>query len=484
MYSLKRMAALLAVAAVLAMLLPGVAAAAGSPALAIDTVNRYDGMDKAWGQGYLPSVSHGKASVVLPLVLDPQSGVTAVADNSVTVKPDYGDPSSSPFVFSNLETTVKRTAHGVNGTAATVKAWLLKFSFSLESHRTNGRYPLVFHVSYALADGTAQTQDFTVYVTIKDGINPYATPKPAATPKPQPQPKLIVSRYEVKPGVVQAGSSFTIDFDVKNTSDTADVRNIKITLKGEGTDLEPAGQTNTLYLKDLAKSATASLSFDMKAAFDAEPKPQKVAITIDYEDGSGTAYTAGDDVLVQLSQAVRIEFDKPNIPAAVNAGDTVTVNLNVFNMGRTSLNNVLCKVSAPGLLPEGSAFLGNMEPGASETAEIFVCAGTLDMSLDGDGNIVKDPNVTGLYGATSGFINVTYEDEFGNKLNQQVKLGTTIAEPAVPASTPAPVDNKKDAGQWWISVVVAGAVVASAILAMAAMRRRRTREVEGGNEAD
>lgn len=474
--------------ALLAAALPGTAVAAGAQVLVIDSGNKYAGMAKTYSQGYLPAVSHGKATVVLPLVINTQSGVAAVKDDSITVTPEFGDPSTSPFVFSNTQAKVNLAANAVNGTAATVQSWLLTFSFPLESRRVNGRYPLTLHVAYALADGTAQEQAFTVYVTITDGINPNATPKPAATPKPTPpplpQPRLIVSKYAVTPDVVQAGTKFTLDFDITNTSDTVNVRNIKVTVKGEGTDLMPVSLSNTLYIKSLAKDGTESLGFEMKARYDAQPKPQKVNIAIDYEDGNGTAYTASDEILVQMTQAIRLEFDKPNIAANVTAGDTVPVSLNVFNMGRNALMNVMCKVAAPGLLPEGSVFLGTLDAGGSKTAELFVFVGTRDMSLSETGDIVHSNDAQNLYGGTEGVINVSYEDEFGNKYSQQVKLATTIGEPAAPAPTAAPDEPKAEAGQWGISIAVAGGAIIVIAAALLILRKRRVREVAKGDETD
>jgi hypothetical protein len=222
----------------------------------------------------------------------------------------------------------------------------------------------------------------------------------------------------------------------------------------------------------------------MKARFDAEAKPQKVTATIDYEDMGGSAYTASGDIIVQVTQPIRLEFDKPNIPAAVTAGDTVPVSLSVYNMGRNKLQNVLCKVEAPGLLPESSAFIGNMDAGAGKTAELFVYVGTRDMSLSETGEITKDPNAAELYGDTTGFITVTYEDEFGNKMSQQVKLDTTISEPVVPTPTPAPEGPKAETGQWWISVAAAAVLVAVIITIMAGAARRRKRKVARHSETD
>ena len=286
------------------------------------------------------------------------------------------------------------------------------------------------------------------------------------------------------PEVVEAGKEFKLEFDIHNTSDTAAVRNIKVSVRGEGTDLAPVSGSNTLYVKDLAKSAVETLEFAMKARFDAEPKPQKVTIAIEYEDRNGVAYSTSDELLVSVTQPMRMEFDRPNFPAEVTAGETVPLSLNVFNMGRSPVQNVLCKVFGPGLIPEGSAFLGNMEAGTGKTAELFVIAGTRDMSLGEGGKIVFDPAVTDQYGNTAGYILVTWEDEFGKQYDRQVELSTEIKAPVTPpVSAPKEPENPQ-AGQWGASIAIGAGLVAAIIAAMILFRRRRAKEAAGSDEVD
>jgi hypothetical protein len=486
MFSAKRyFTMLLAVALLFITVLPVTAHADGAQALAIDTKYRYEGMNKTWGQGYVPTVSGNTVKVVLPLVLNPQAGVAAIAGDVVSVKPDYGDPAGSPFVFSNLETSVKLVDHAVNGTATLKKAWLLSFSFALEKHRLNGRYPLTFHVNYTLPDGTAAMQDFTVYVTIRNGIDPNATPKPLPTPKPtpppQPQPRLIMSQYAVAPESVEAGKEFQLNFDITNTSETVNVRNIKVTVKSESEDFKPVSGSNTLIVSSLAKSATKPLSVKMIAQFDAVPKQQKVTVTIDYEDGNGTAYSASDEIPVQVVQPLHIEFDKPNVPESMNAGDTAPFTLQVLNKGRSPVYNVMCVLEAPGLLPEAGVFLGSIDPGTAKPAQVMVFPGTRNMSVAADGSVTTGGNDADMFGLTSGTITITYEDEFGKQYSSTVKIQTTINAPAEPVADIKKPDPPK-ASQWWVSALIAAALIAAILIILALGRKSRKRKVQGREE--
>ena len=442
------------------------AGAAGN-ALSIDSENKYTGMDKSYAEGYMPSVSGGVAIVVLPLVSS-----TAIVGNSVSITLEYGDAQTSPFVFSNLQKSVALSSNQINGGASTKSGYLVSLSLPLQSDRVNGRYPLGIQVSYTTADG-ANSQTFTVYVTIADGVNPNATPQPSAA---ETQPKIIVSEYHISPSNALAGEDFSVKVTLKNTSGSKGVRNMKIAYKGETNDLLPSGSSNTVFIDSLGAGKTSTVTLKMKVGLDAQPKPQRVLLSIEYESGSGAAYSSNEEIPIEIHQPNRISYDPPSIPTQINAGDTIPVSLNVFNMGKNTLNNVMCTVQAQGLLPEGSAFLGNMESGASKTAQIYVFVGTKDMVMTTDG-VSIGADETKNYGPISGMIHLSYEDSYGESYNQDIPFSTIINPPARVAATAQPVAAQPKASQWWISVLIAAVLLAGAFVAFALVKRSRRKRV-------
>ena len=128
----------------------------------IDDTHIYEGMEKAYKDGYEPTVSDDKVQMVLPLVTEDMEAVS-----SITVTPELGDTSSAPFVYKNYQKTFKATEETVNGTKDKKKVFLVSYTFPLKSDRKNGTYPVVFDVS-AKADGQEIQQSFTLYVTIAD----------------------------------------------------------------------------------------------------------------------------------------------------------------------------------------------------------------------------------------------------------------------------------------------------------------------------
>lgn len=476
----KRFGIIIAAILALAMAMPAAAQADGAPGagstaglLTIDNKNVYAGMSKSYAAGYMPTHSGSKVRIVLPLLAG-----APIAGDTVTVTPNLGTPGSSPFVFGNYIETVKLAPHPVNTGAASVSAYLADLSLPLASGRMRGTYPVLLTVDYKDGSGTDMEQTFTLYVTV-NGKDPNATP-PAPTPEPvRHQPKVIVSKYSVSPDPVVAGKDFTLEFTLKNTSDSYAVSNIQVTVKS-GADLYPADNTNTLYYKGIAKGKTLNVSIPMRAKEDATTDPHSVSVTVEYEDARATGFTESSDIPVTVTQSLCLTYDAPNAPASMTAGDTAPFTLQVMNKGRSKVYNVTCALQAPGLLPQASAFLGDMDPGTAKPAQIMVFAGSLDMTADG-----ASPAPLGGasgFGMTSGAITITYEDEFGKQYTDTVKTGTTIEAPVMP-SAPAETPAQPKASQWWISVLIAAALIAAVAVFLALSRRSRERKVRPHDEA-
>ncbi len=502
--------------------------------LSIDNGNVYAGMAKSYSQGYVPGINTGTATVVFPLV---PSG--DIQNSRINVTVGLGDASSSPFVFGNYDQTIGLQNNPVNNGAGNVSSYLVTLTLPMVDSRIMGRYPVTITANYTASDGTALSQVFTAYVTVSDGKDPNATPTPSPTVSaeaPLPQPKIIIKNHTLTPEDVLAGSSFDLEVTLLNTSDSQAVQNITVTAKGETADLVPLKDTGSAYIKRIGSGKTADFHTKMQVRQDAKAGAQKVLIGVEYENGKATAFTANYEIIVQVSQPIRLKYDKPSIPQNVNAGDTISIALNMMNMGKSTLYNVRCALDAPGLIPEGSAYLGNMDAGTSKSGDITVLVGTLDMSSDSgqtalpsseinqgnapaaqaapvavaaakqaaiaasevkpaaggaeqapaaqDDNSAPPEGGAGNYGPTQGKITITYEDQNGKEYNEEIDISTTIEPPVIPAigsDNPEEAETPDTVSQWWISVLIAGGIAAGLIVFLR-IRKKKKALLEDGNE--
>jgi hypothetical protein len=474
---MKRLCVLLAVILMLVLIWPAAALAEGEPTptptveptesptelvaavnLDIDNTHAYDGMDKAYKDGYTPDVKDGIATVVLPLIADGE-----IKDNAITVTPNLGDTASSPFVYRNYQKTVYLQDNAVAG-GGTVPSYLVRFDLSLASGRVNGVYPVTIDVQAQTPDGSSVQKSFTCYVTITDGKDPNATTPTPEPEKPTSQPKIIISGYSVNPSPAIAGEEFTVSITLKNTSETKSVQNMVVTASCESPNFSLQNDSDTFYIGKLGKGKTTEIELKYKTDLETPAQRYNITLAIGYDNTDATPLTSTGTVAVQVSQPLRVEMEIPQIAPEVNAGDTLPLTFQVMNMGRSKVYNVRCELSAPGLIPSGTAFIGNMEPGTAMPGEMDVFIGTKNMTEGYEGE--------DKYGYTNGVITLIYEDEAGQQYTKDVEFSTTINPPVIVAASTEPAEEPEKAGQWWVSIVI-GAVAIGGLAAFLVIRTKR-----------
>jgi hypothetical protein len=459
---MKKCFALLTVMLLLLSLIPAVALAEGIR-FSIDDGNVYEGMDKSYQDGYVPKVKSGVATIVIPLVASGE-----ISGNAITATPGLGDPSSSPFVFKNYQKTVTLADNPVGDGSTTVSSYLVRFDLPLKSGRFNGVYPVTVTIEAQDGEGNAIEQAFTSFVTVTDGKNPNATPKPE---KPVPAPKVIISGYGMDPSPAVAGEEFTATITLRNTSETQAVQNMTATVSCDSPDFLLLNDSSTIFVGDIAKDGTADVQLRYKTGLDTPARQYSISLSIQYENANASGYSSSGSVPVIVSQPLRVQMEKPKIAADVNAGDTLPLEFQVMNLGRGTVYNVRVELSAPGLFPSGAAFIGNMEAGTAGTGEMDVFVGMKSMT-EGHENDEK-------YGMTGGKVTLVYEDDEGKEYREDTDFTTTIGEPAIPEAPAAAEEEPKKAGQWWVSILAGGIILLGLAALLIFSGRRRGKRHEG-----
>ena len=178
-----------------------------------------------------------------------------------------------------------------------------------------------------------------------------------------------------------------------------------------------------------------------------------------YDDPDAVTLSSSGGFDVTVVQPLDVSLSVPAFASTVRAGDTIPLDFQVMNLGRSSIYNVRCDVSGYGLLPVNTAFIGDMEAGSEGTASLNLFIGTKDMSEDYTGSE--------QYGQTTGTIKLTYEDVFGEVYIQSFDFETTIEAPAA-AVVKNDEEEQQPAIQWWVSVLILGGIAVLAGTAVCA----------------
>ncbi|MBR1865699.1 MAG: hypothetical protein IJ801_04255 [Lachnospiraceae bacterium] len=442
--------------------------AEGTVTLSIDNQNVYEGMKKAYKNGYMPSVSDNKVLLILPLTADGE-----LKNNELTASVDLGATQHSPFTYKNYEKTFSLAEMPVNGTSRQNQIYYIRFDLSLVKVRYNGIYPVTVIVSAKDGKEHAISQSFTIYISITDGRDPDGTddaesnsgedvPAPEAgggETTPTPEPVVLVSACSLKPGTVEAGTDFTATVTIKNTNMAKDVQNMVITVDYDNEAFCFMDASESIYVTGLGKGSSMELPVHFHVNRNTREGNYKITFNMNYDNADAATLNSTGSIAIPVRQMMKVELTVPQIARSVTAGDTLPLDFQVMNLGRSKVYNVRCNIEGEGLVETSTAFIGNLEGGTDGTASMNLFISTKDQA-EGE-----------QYGSTEGVITMTYEDAEGQEYTQDFSFMTTIEKPEFSTGNKKE-DEKRSAGQWWVSVVVLAVVIAGIGIVFVSRKRR------------
>lgn len=413
--------------------------------LKIDDANQYDGMEKPYKDGYVPTNANGSVRIVFPILSEGE-----LKGNTLRAALDLGDAQTAPFVFKNYEKDIKLQTVKVNANTKEVSAYVADFTVDLKKKRTNGSYPVILKVTAKDTKGNPMEQEFTTYVTIADGIDPDATTEetvePVAEELPTFAPKVMVKSYKYSKSEILPGDEVKADIVLLNTSKENTVKNMTVAVTADTESFTLLSQSDSIYIEKIAPQEETTITFSYRVNAKTAAGQYDFDLAMDYADGDGNTYTTTGKAKIMIGQSSEMQFDALNFPAEVVVADVVEANVQAMNLGRSKIYNVRAEIAADGLKPQGTIFIGDMEAGTAATGSTQVSVSSLSGSK--------------LYGNTEGTVTYYYEDESGKEYTEEATFTTTIKSPFSDQKEETTPDNTN---QWWvIMAVVLGCIVVGA----------------------
>lgn len=435
----------------------------GPARLYIDNTNLYEHMTKTYSQGYVPVVKGGTATIVLPLQCQSELRGGILRARAVL-------EAGGPFVTKNYEQTVELKTHKVNGGKGRAECYCVVFSLQLEGGRVNGSYPVTIAVAGTDIAGGEVREEFQLYVNISDGKDPNATPKPEPVPTPSPEPPVVLGpkvlvqscvaislEEDAQDGVVNAGDHIRVTVTLINTSQSQALENMAVTAASPGEGFALLSASDSVYIGALPAGGTVDVVYDYQVAPETPAGQYGIPLSYDYAYNKGETGSGAGSARVNISQPLDMEFSLSRMPAEAVVSDVVEANVQAINLSHAKAYNVRAVIEGDGLLPSGTAFIGDLEGGTSGEKPLQV-------------------TITGLtssdtpYGPASGTVTYLYEDGDGREYTQTGSFNLDIKSPF---SEEKPKE-KDDPGQFWIVMGAVGVVLLGLIgvLVLRAARRR------------
>ncbi|MCL1983333.1 MAG: NEW3 domain-containing protein [Clostridiales bacterium] len=180
-------------------------------------------------------------------------------------------------------------------------------------------------------------------------------------------PQLMVEQYSYGGSSVMAGKEFFLNVGFFNTSGK-ELSNIKVTISSDDGTFVPVDSSNSFFMDNVPGGGHFSKTLVLRAKPSAEQKTTAITVMMSYEDGDGGAFTAEDTISIPVMQAMRLSVDEIVPPYECYVGSPGSSTLQFYNMGKTTLNNLM--VNAEGdfdIMESNSYYVGNMEGGNSDS---------------------------------------------------------------------------------------------------------------------
>lgn len=402
------------------------APARADAAFAVDERRVLTGMERSWLQGYTPEISHGRLTLVLPII-------SPVAEGAIHGEVLLDDERLSPFPLQDMTATARRPANGV---------WALRFSLDLHDDRRNGDYPATLRIMGTDAQGDPLQTDIPYVFHIRDG---------------QPNTEALRMELTEVQAAFRVGEDGCVTATLTNPCLSVTYEQVALRITDGSGDILPQ-HAGTLYWEALVPGQSVQVSFPMTVLFTATPSPHVLDFSLDWT-ALGQRVSQSESYTLPVSQDIRLEPGGLKMPTSVLAGDSVTLSLPLMNMGTGDVTQVLAALTLPGITERQSVLVGSIAPGETKTAQLTFSTG-------------KE-----LAGDFSGTLAVTCADSGGNASEFTLPVALTVEAP--PAYTEASAAGPEEASPVPLYLLGGGCVLLLLLLvAQGALYRRKMHRME------
>lgn len=418
----------LAVLLTVLFLVPIFSAQAEDSSFTIDQDRILNGMNRSWLQGYEPSVSQNKWTLVLPVLSDEAYGF-------IQTELIMADETLSPFKPQTMSVKTQRSESGI---------YAVRLPLELYADRNNGDYACTIRITGKTKASDALSMEIPYTVRIRDG-----------------QPSREVMRIQITDVItdLKVGEDGSVTATFTNPCKTVTFEQPVLRVSDSSREIIPQG-VDVLYLDDLNPGESRTVTFPMTVKPSAAVSHHILDFNLNWYS-FGQNITQTESYTVPVTQEMRLENGGLKMADSVIAGDSLTITLPLMNMGRADLINVLATVSLPGVTDKQSVLVGTITPGETRNAQITITPGK---------HVVGD---------FIGTLTVEATDHDGNPTSFSLPLSLSVDAPVIAAVTDTTVAKEKKAPPYLTYGLAGGCgVLLSICIVQGIVLRRKIRKLE------
>ncbi len=393
----------------------------------IDQDRVLKGMNRSWKQGYEPSISQNKLTLVLPILSEQANG-------SIETELMMADETLSPFKPQTMSVRTQRSESGI---------YAVRLPLELYADRTNGDYACTIRITSKTKAGDVLSMKMPYTIRIRDG-----------------QPSREVMRMQITDVLtdLKVGEDGWVKATLTNPCKTVSFEQPVLRISDSSREIIPQG-ADVLYLDDLKPGESRTVTFPMTVKPNASVLHHILDFSLNWLS-LGQAITQTESYTVPVTQEMRLEQGGIKMADSVIAGDSLTITLPLMNMGRADLINVLATVSLPGVTDKQSVLVGTITPGETRNAQITLLPGK---------------HISGNF---TGTLTVEATDNDGNPTSLSLPISLTVEEPVIVTKSDAPVQEKEKIPYLTYGLGGGCALLLIICIVQGAMLRRKIRKLE------
>lgn len=220
-------------------------------------------------------------------------------------------------------------------------------------------YPLAVNIEYEDIFGVKYSASQYIGVYIENGSG-------------KTVPRIIVDKYSLNPLSVKAGEDFKLKMSFLNTSSIANVSNIKVTVASDDGTFTPTDSGNTFYLDGIPTKESVERELLLHVKPDAEQKSYILSVNFEYEDDRGNPYTSKETISVRVLQNPRLVTGEISLPPETYTGQPLSIYIDFYNMGKSTLYNMMVKAEGDFQGQNLSYYVGNFESGRTDSFDASI----------------------------------------------------------------------------------------------------------------
>lgn len=414
------------------------------------------------GEGSRPEISFEK-------IVSPQAALTTGEDFTVGLDLKNGGGAAARNIKVSLTADAALIIKTMNpvylDTLGANSTKNLSFKLFAADDAATKNYPIAINVEYEDAYGNKYTATQYIGAYVEGSGSSKSVPR------------IIVNNYTMDPFPVNAGEDFKLKMSFLNTSKTTDVSNIKVTVASDDGTFTPTDSGNTFYIEGIPSKQNVERELLLHVKPDAEQKSYMLTVDFEYEDDKGNPFTAKETMSVRVLQNPRLVTGDLNLAPEAYVGQPVQFYLDFYNMGKSTLYNLMVKLEGEFDGQNLSYYVGNFEPGRTDFFDVSAMPRTA--------------------GQQNGSILFTFEDANGKKVEVRKEFSLNVMEMAAqgpmvdPNGMPIgkdgmvigpdgkPVNGSKLAGlSIWIYIGAGAGLLVVAAVVFLILRRRHIRRKE------